>query len=82
MSEQTVHDPIYRVVEVGVDGVLQPKIVAAYDSSPFHGHRVVEYNKRTRIYPLLRMARMYRNRLAKEGREARIMKFTFEGFVE
>ena len=72
-----VPEALYRVVEI-VDGEFQGKVVASarWMSEP------ISYNAKKRLYDGLPQARMYKRRLINEGRDARILKYSFEGEVQ
>jgi hypothetical protein len=79
MSSHAVTQPLYRVVE-RVDGPLgvrlEGEIVGKY-----YG-REYRYNAKKRLYDNLQQARTYKKRLENEGREARILRFVYEGEVQ
>lgn len=68
-------EPIFRVVEE-INGLLETELTAG----PYHGKET--WNNKHRIYPRIQEARVYKKKLAKQGRKAKILKFVYEGEVE
>lgn len=60
--------PLYKVVEV-VDGQFEGKLT----TGPYYGKE--KWNDRVRIYSRLQEARVYKSRLVKQGREAKIIRY-------
>lgn len=73
-------DALYRVIEM-TDIGPEIKVVAAPDLGRT-AQPPIPWNRKHRIYSRLQEAKAYKQRLAKEGRDARILRFAFEGEVD
>ena len=80
-----VFEPLYRVVEaIPVDEHclevnMEPKITAGM---PWRNNEQISYNRKNRIYPRYQEAKVYRDKLVKQGRDARILEFVFRDEVQ
>ena len=66
---------LYQVIEV-VDGNISDELT----TGPYHGKNT--WNNKFRVYRKLSQARVYKNTMRAQGRDARIVRFEPVGEVE